>query len=212
MKSLKIVIAQGEGSAAADLKSQVEGLGHTVVGVARDGPEAVELTERLSPDLVLMDARAPGLDGIQAARKLQENMPTPILFITTHSDVELALEAGKVGALGYLVKPVNGKQLQPAIQVAVLRFEEIAALRRSVLALKEDMAARKQVDRAKGILMKRLHLEESDAFSLIQRRSRNTRTPMPEVASRIIAADAFFADLEKELHHAPSRSNNGPPR
>ena len=212
MRNLKIVIAQGEGSVAEDLKSQVEGLGHKVVGVARDGLEAVELTERLSPELVLLDVRMPGLDGIQAAKKLQGNMPTPILFITTSSDVELAVEAGRVGGLGYLVKPVNGKQLQAAIQVAVSHFEEIMALRRSVTDLTENIEARKHVERAKGILMRRLRLEEGDAFSLIQRRSRNSRNPMAEVASRIIAADTFFADLEKELHHAPCRSDNSPPR
>lgn len=202
MKTLKILIAEDEGLVAAGLKSQVEALGHQVVGLAKDGLEAVELTERLSPDLVLMDVRMPRLDGIQAAKKLQETLPTAILFITAHSDIQLAAEASKVGALGYLIKPVNGKQLQPAIQVAVSRFEEIANLRRSVLSLKEDIEARKLVERAKGILMKRLRLEEGDAFTLLQRRSRNTRRPMAEVASQIIAADTFFADLEKELQHA----------
>ena len=202
MKTLKILIAEDEGLVAPGLKSQVEALGHQVVGLAKDGLEAVELTERLSPDLVLMDVRMPRLDGIQAAKKLQETMPTPILFVTAHSDIQLAAEASKVGALGYLIKPVNGPQLQPAIQVAVSRFEEIAALRRSVVDLKEDIEARKHVERAKGILMKRLHLDEGGAFGLLQRRSRNTRKPMAEVASQIIAADSFFAEIEKDLHRA----------
>ncbi len=202
MKTLKILIAEDEGLVAAGLKSQVEALGHQVVGLAKDGVEAVELTERLSPDLVLMDVRMPRLDGIQAAKKLQETMPTAILFVTAHSDIQLAAEASKVGALGYLIKPVNGPQLQPAIQVAVSRFDEIAALRRSVMDLKEDIEARKHVERAKGILMKRLRLDEGDAFGLLQRRSRNTRKPMAEVASQIIAADSFFAEMEKDLHHA----------
>jgi response regulator NasT len=202
VKTLKILIAEDEGLVAAGLKSQVEALGHQVVGLAKDGVEAVELTERLSPDLVLMDVRMPRLDGIQAAKKLQETMPTPILFITAHSDIQLAADASKVGALGYLIKPVNGPQLQPAIQVAVSRFDEIAALRRSVVDLKEDIEARKHVERAKGILMKRLRLDEGDAFGLLQRRSRNTRKPMAEVASQIIAADTYFAEMEKDLHHA----------
>lgn len=202
MKILKVLIAEDEGLVAAGLKSQVEALGHQVVAMAKDGLEAVELTERLAPDLVLMDVRMPGLDGIQAAKKLREAMPTPILFVTAHSDVQLAAEASKAGALGYLIKPVNGRQLQPAIQVALSRFDEIAALRRSVQDLKEDIEARKLVERAKGILMKRLRLEESDAFGLLQRRSRNSRRPMGEVASQIIAADAFFAELERDLHHA----------
>ena len=202
MKTLKILIAEDEGLVAAGLKSQLEALGHQVVGLAQDGLEAVELTERLSPDLVLMDVHMPRLDGIQAAKKLQETLPTPILFVTAHSDIQLAAEASKAGALGYLIKPVNGPQLQPAIQVAVSRFDEIAALRRSVTDLKEDIEARKHVERAKGILMKRLRLDEGDAFGLLQRRSRNTRKPMAEVASQIIAADTFFAEMEKDLHHA----------
>jgi two-component system, response regulator PdtaR len=201
MKTLKILIAEDEGLVAAGLKSQVEALGHEVIGMAKDGQEALELTEKLGPDLVLMDVRMPRLDGIQAAKKLQEARPTPIVFVTAHSDVQLAVEATKAGAQAYLIKPVNGKQLQPAIQVAVSRFEEMADLRRSVLDLKEDIESRKHVERAKGILMKRLRLEEGDAFSLLQRRSRNTRRPMTEVASQIIAADAFFAEMEKDLHH-----------
>lgn len=201
MKSLRILIADDEGLVAAGLKSQVEALGHEVVGLAKDGQEALELAEKLSPDLVLMDVRMPRLDGIEAARRLQDTLPTPIIFITAHSDLQLAAEASKVGAHGYLVKPVNGKQLQPAIQVAVSRFEEVAALRRLVVDLKGDIEARKHVERAKGILMKRLRLEESDAFSLLHRRSRNTRRPMADIASQIIAADAFFAELEKEAHH-----------
>jgi response regulator NasT len=199
VKSLKIVIAEDEGLVAAGLKSQVEALGHQVVGLAKDGQEAVELTARLGPDLVLMDVRMPRLDGLQAAKQLQETRPTAVLFITAHSDVQLAAEASQVGAQGYLIKPVTGPQLQPAIQVALARFAELATLRRTVRDLQEDIEARKHVERAKGILMKRLHLDEGAAFTLLQRRSRNTRKPMAEVAAHLIAADTFFADLEKEL-------------
>jgi len=200
VKTLRVLIAESERPPAAGLKSELEALGHHVVGLAKDGLEAVAMAERLCPDLVLMDVRMPRLDGLEAAKRLHEAIPTPVIFLAAEGDLQLAAEAGKVGALGYLLKPVNGQQLQPAIQVAMSRFEEIASLRRAVLDLKEGIEARKQVERAKGILMKRLRLDEGEAFGLLQRRSRNTRKPMAEVASHIIAADTFFADLEKDLH------------
>ena len=182
MKPLRVLIAEDEGLVAAGLKTQLEALGHHVVGMAKDGVEAVELTHQLSPDLVLLDLRMPRMDGIQAAKKINENHPTPIMFVTAHSDAQLAAEASKVGALGYLIKPVSGRQLQPAIEVAVSRFAEIESLRHSVDNLKEDIESRKLVERAKGVLMKRLRLDEGDAFGVIQRRSRNSRKPMAEIS------------------------------
>jgi len=197
-KRLKVLLVEDEGLVAAGLRGQLEEIGHQVVGLATDGHQAVGLASSLDPDLLIMDIRIPGMDGIEAARAILSQKAIPIVFLTAYTDDDLLQRAGDAGAMAYLLKPVNGPNLRSAIQVALARFKELDALRREVTDLKEVLETRKVVEQAKGILMKRLQLSEAEAFRRLQQRSRSKRMTIREVAASILGAEEAFAEFEEK--------------
>lgn len=197
-KRLKVLLVEDEGLVAAGLRGQLEEIGHQVVGLATDGHQAVGLASSLDPDLLIMDIRIPGMDGIEAARAILSQKAIPIVFLTAYTDDDLLQRAGDAGAMAYLLKPVNGPNLRSAIQVALARFKELDALRHEVTDLKEVLETRKVVEQAKGILMKRLQLSEAEAFRRLQQRSRSKRMTIREVAASILGAEEAFAEFEEK--------------
>lgn len=188
-RALRILIADDEAVIRLGLRTMLEAQGYRVVGEAADGTRALDLVSRLKPDLVFLDVKMPGLDGLQAARRLQDDRTVPVVILTAYSGREFVDAAKNAGVLAYLVKPVREGDLRPAIEVALSRFNEIRALRDEVGDLEDTLEARKLIERAKGILMKEHGLDEAEAFSRIQRESRNTRRPMKEVAHEIIESE-----------------------
>jgi len=188
MDQFRIIIADDESIIRMDLKEMLTNLGHLVVGEAGDGTSAVNLARELRPDIVIMDIKMPDLDGIEAARILTEENIAPILLLTAYSQQELIERAKEAGVVGYLVKPFRESDIGPAIEIAIARFHELRSLGERVEDLEESLAARKAVDRAKGILMDTQRLSESEAFRKIQKMSMDTRKSMREIAEAIILA------------------------
>jgi two-component system, response regulator PdtaR len=198
VSTLRIMVVEDEGLVATGLRAQLKAIGHQVVGLARDGEEAVAMAAELAPDLILMDIRLPHLDGLEAARRILQQRRVPVIFISAYSEANLAQAASAIGGFGYLLKPVDRQDLLPAITVALGRFREAEALRQGVQDLEQALELRKRVEQAKGILMKRLQIAESTAMYRLRQRSRQTRKPLGEVVAEVIAADTFFACWEKE--------------
>lgn len=188
-KAIRILIADDEAVIRLGLRTMLEAQGYRVVGEAADGSRALDLVSRLKPDLVFLDIKMPGVDGVQAARRLQRDGNTPVVILTAYSDREFVDSAKGAGVLAYLVKPVRESDLRPAIEVAMSRFRDIQALRGEVEDLENSLETRKLVERAKGVLMRKLGIQEAEAFTRIQRESRNTRRPMKEIAQSIISGE-----------------------
>ncbi len=188
MERTRIVIVDDESIIRIDLREMLSNLGYLVIGEVGDGRSAVNLARELRPDLVIMDIKMPGMDGIDAAKILTEEKIAPVLLLTAYSQKELVSRARQAGVVGYLVKPFRESDLSPAIEVALARFAEFRALESEVGDLQEALETRKFVERAKGILMDTQGLTEADAFRKIQKMSMNTRKPMKEVAEAIILA------------------------
>ncbi len=196
-RSLKVLVVEDEGLVAAGLKGQLEDIGHQVMGLAKDAEEAVRLASKLQPDLIMMDIRIPGTDGIEAARAILAQEAVPIVFLTAYPDEDFVRRAGDAGAMAYLLKPVNESTLRSTIEVALARFTELGALRREVNDLKEALETRKLVEKAKGVLMKRVQLSEAEAFRRMQQKSRTTRTSLKVIASTIVQADDLLSPFEE---------------
>lgn len=194
MDSLRVCIAEDDTLVAMNLRDLLEGLGHTVLAEAHDGIAAVQLAQALHPDLFIMDIRMPNMDGIEASRAIMENCPTPIILLTAYSDAELARQADEAGVQAYLVKPIEGPELQPAIALAVSRFRQRLELERQAESLRQNIAERKVVDRAKGILMQRLNLSEEEAYLRLKRQARSHRVKMATIAQRVIEAVELIGD------------------
>lgn len=185
--TIRVVIAEDEAIIRLDLKESLEEEGYEVVGEAGRGDQAIELARDLRPDLVVLDIKMPGVDGLTAARTIAAERICAVLMLTAFSQREIIEEARDAGALAYLVKPFQKNDLIPAIEVAIGRFRELAALDGEVDALGEQLESRKLVDRAKGLLMDELGYKEQDAFTFIQRTAMSERCRMRDVAERIIA-------------------------
>jgi len=189
MAPLRVLIVDDEAIIRMGLRAMLEEKGYQVIGEAGDGDRALELAKLLKPDLIFLDIKMPGMDGIETAAAIMQDRPTPIILLTAYSDRNLINRAKETGVLAYLMKPFKESDLVPTIEIALARFQEIQALRREVGDLKETLETRKLVERAKGILMKRYGLSEAEAFQRIQRQSRNLRKPMKEIAEAIILAE-----------------------
>jgi two-component system, response regulator PdtaR len=182
----RIVIADDESIIRMDLREILTQLGYDVVGEAADGRAAVELTEKLRPDLVILDIKMPGIDGIDAAEQISSTGIAPVVLLTAYSEQSLVGRAKQAGVTGYLVKPFRESELMPAVELALARFRNLQELQSEVGDLKEALESRKLVERAKGILMEVHGLSESEAFNRIRRTSMDTRKSMREVAEAIL--------------------------
>ena len=196
MNALRILIAEDEPLVAEGLRGHLEALGHRVAGIASDGAAAVAQAEATEPDLIFMDIQMPRLDGIQAAERIMAQRPVPIIVLTAHVDPPLVERAMVTGAMGYLVKPVERKDLTPAIVLATTRFADLMALRNDARSLQEALGLRQQVERAKGILATRMKLPEAKAHRGLQQFAQRERCTLAEAAARVIEAERFFAGLD----------------
>ncbi|BCJ30835.1 response regulator [Actinocatenispora sera] len=183
----RVLIAEDEALIRLDLAEMLAEEGYEVVGEAGDGETAVRLTREHKPDLVILDVKMPIMDGIAAAEQIAGDRLAPVVILTAFSQRDLVERAQAAGAMAYLVKPFQKSDLVPAIEIALSRFAELAALEAEVASLGERLDSRKAIDRAKGQLMTQYGMSEPDAFRWIQRAAMDHRLTMRQVADRIVA-------------------------
>jgi response regulator NasT len=181
-----VVIAEDEAIIRLDLKELLEEEGYEVVGETGRGDEAVDLVRDLVPDLVILDVKMPGLDGLSAARHIAAERLAAVLILTAFSQRDLVEQARDAGALAYLVKPFQKSDLIPAIEVALARHAELTSLERHVGDLEERLEARKLIDRAKGKLMDQQGMDEQGAWRFIQTQAMNNRVKVQVIAQRVL--------------------------
>jgi AmiR/NasT family two-component response regulator len=186
-RRMRILIAEDETIIRLDLRDLLERAGHEVVAEARDGEEAVALAREHLPELAVMDVRMPKLDGIEAAKTILAERPIPIVMLTAYGQEELVARAVEAGVFGYLVKPFREQDLVPAIATARARHEELAAVREEAESLADALAARKAIERAKGLLMEKEGLSETDAFARLRKASQLSGRPLKVIAEAVIA-------------------------
>ena len=190
----RVIVAEDESLIRIDIVEILRDNGFDVVGEAADGEKAVALATELRPDLVVMDVKMPLLDGISAAEILTKNRIAPVVLLTAFSQRELVERAAEAGALAYVVKPFTPNDLIPAIDIALTRYQQIAALEDEISDLAERLETRKILDRAKGILNDTMGLTEPEAFRWIQKASMDRRLTMREVSQTGIDQLAEKAD------------------
>ncbi|CCH79235.1 putative transcriptional regulatory protein pdtaR [Nostocoides japonicum T1-X7] len=182
----RIVVAEDEALIRLDLAEMLQEAGYDVVGQAINGEQAVELATELRPDLVIMDVKMPVLDGLGAAEQIGDAGICPVIMLTAFSQKELVERARDAGVMTYLVKPFSQSQLLPAIDVALSRWAELKTLESEVSDLTERLETRKAVERAKGVLMRKLKISEAEAFRWIQKTAMDRRMGMRDVAEAVI--------------------------
>ena len=183
---LRIIIADDEAVIRMGLSQMIDILGHRVVATATNGDEALEATKRLNPDLLLLDIKMPGRDGLTVAEILAEEMPLPIVMLTAFSERRLIERAANASVMGYLVKPIHESKLGPTIELAMARFEAMRATAQEAYRLRGQLEARSVIDAAKQILVA-TGLSEEEAYHRLQMTARRRRCSMRQLAEAIIA-------------------------
>jgi len=191
MRKLKIIVADDESIIRLGLRAMLADLGHEAL-LAANGREALSLARSTSPDLAILDIEMPLTDGLEAARVIARKHPMAILILTAYSQQDLIQRAAQLPIQGYLVKPVNERDLAAAIEVAIARFEETQAAARENAELRESLVTRKLVERARGVLT-RSGMSEEEAYLAIQRQARERRITMRQAAEAILAAKAGYS-------------------
>jgi AmiR/NasT family two-component response regulator len=183
----RVLVAEDETIIRLDLRGLLESAGFEVCAEARDGEEAVELARETEPDVALLDVKMPRLDGIDAARRILDERPIPIVIVSAYGERDIVARAVEAGVFGYLVKPFREGDLLPAIETARARHDELSALREEAASLADALESRKKIERAKGILMDREGLTEAEAFARLRKASQISGRPLKVVAEALIA-------------------------
>jgi response regulator NasT len=189
MSTTRVVIAEDEPLIRLDLRESLIEQGYDVVGEAGDGAEALSLVREHKPEVTILDIKMPNVDGLTAAREIVTERLSAVVILTAFSQRELVEQARDAGALNYLVKPFQGQELVPAIELAIARFRELVALSDQADLLSDQLETRKVVDRAKGMLMDGNGMTEQDAFRFLQKTAMTSRAAMKDVAAQVISGE-----------------------
>ncbi len=182
MMKYKIIVAEDEPITRMDICEMLVSAGYYVVGQASNGLQAVELCRKCKPDLVLMDIKMPKLDGIQAAELLlEENIVEAIVMLTAYSGKEFIDKVKEIGAIGYIVKPIDERSLIPQIEIAIAKGKEIKLMREKIENITTIYAA-------KEILMEKYKLTENDAYKRLRKLSMDKQSSILETSKNIIGS------------------------
>ncbi len=186
VEEVRVALAEDEAIIRLDLRETLEEEGYTVVGDTGRGDEMLELVAATDPDVVILDIKMPGMDGIEVARRIAKSHDAAVVILTAFSQRDLIDQAIEAGALAYLVKPFQRSELVPAVEIARARHREMRALTDQAQTLADRLEARKTIDRARGVLMDEAGLTEADAFRFIQQVAMNERASMVDVACQVL--------------------------
>lgn len=186
-EKLKIVVVDDEPIIRIDIKNMLTNAGYQIVGEGSNGFDAIELSKKFYPDVILMDIKMDDMDGLSAAKIIAEECPdTAIIMLTAYSKIEYINKAKETKISSYLLKPINEKLLVPNIELAVVRNKELTEYKNSVDKANEKLASRKIIERAKGLIMSHRHKTEDEAFNYIRDISRKRNISMVNISEMII--------------------------
>ncbi len=188
----RVMLVDDEALIRMGLRVMLQDLGYEVVGEAADGKEAIEKVAALNPDVVIMDIKMPGVDGLDATRRIMATHPVPIIVLTAYNQRSLVEEAADTGVLAYLMKPVRESEIGPAIEVARARFADLRWLDRAPRGPDTGQPSHRATDNieaASQILRTRYRLTEAQAASRLRHLARSSRRTLSDVADAIIALE-----------------------
>jgi AmiR/NasT family two-component response regulator len=193
---LRVAVADDDAQIVEFVRDMLEGLGHEVTATCGSGQELIDACAQNPPNLIVTDVKMPGIDGIEAATIINRRKATPAILVTSFGETELISRALRTSVLAYLTKPIKQIDLEAAVALSMRRFREHRAICDEAAALRQSLEERKQIERAKGVLMRRTGLGEEDAYRRLQKISTEHSRKLPETARMVIAMDREFRPLE----------------
>jgi len=196
-RSLRIAVADDEPVMCEYLEKTLPLLGHKVVAVATSGRELIDLCAKSEPELIITDIKMPDMDGIEAAGIVVQNRPVPVILVSAYHDPKLIERAGAEYVQAFLVKPIKQADLETSIGVALQRYEQFRALYREAQDLRQALADRKVIERAKGIVMNRTGQPEQAVFQRMQKLASSRNMKMVDLAQMVLTVDEMLAPPQK---------------
>lgn len=183
----RIVVAEDEAVIRMDLVEMLRELGHQVVGEAFNGQQAVDVVRAKRPDVAFLDIAMPQRDGLSAAEEIAGEDLCAVVMVTAFSQRDVSTKAAEAGAVGYIVKPFTMADLDPALALAMARWQQIQDLKAQVSTLGDRASSRETVERAKALLQAGHGMSEPEAFAWLRRAAMDRRVTLAEAASALLA-------------------------
>ena len=183
---IRVLLAEDDFWVKNSLEEALQKAGYELIGMANTGREAVELALAHAPDIIIMDIKMPEMDGIEAAKCINEQQFTPIVLLTAYADQDFLRRAKEAKVLGYLLKPISIEELISALEIALSVGREISTLEDQLRDLREQLEARKFIERAKGFLMDAYGMKEGEAMRFLQREAQKRRVKLVTLAKAIV--------------------------
>jgi response regulator NasT len=193
---LRVAVADDEPEMRQYFQELLPAMGHQVVGVVQTGQQLAECCRRHRPDLVITDIKMPDMDGIEAAAVVNREQNVPVVLISGYTEGELLARSGAEYIMSYLVKPVKPADLQAAITLAVTRFEQYLRVRAEATSLRQSLEDRKLIEQAKGAAMRRLRIDEAEAYHRMRRLASQHNWKLTEMGRRLLDAEQIYKMLE----------------
>lgn len=189
--SLRIMLVDQDSARSAILEQALQDAGHQVVARIKHGHNLLRELKECLPDIIIMDLEAPGRDTLEQMREISRDQPRPIILFSNKRDSDYIRQAVQAGVSAYVVDGLSQERIMPIVEVAMARFREFEALKRELQETKTQLADRKVVDKAKGILMQRKGLSEDDAYQLLRKTAMSRNMRIADVARTLLALEGL---------------------
>ncbi|HPE59808.1 MAG TPA: ANTAR domain-containing protein [Thiolinea sp.] len=188
----KLMLVDSDSERSDSLEAALQEAGYRQILRAVPGESLLAAVRRHQPEIVLIDMQSPDRDTLESLRNISQAMPRPIVFFAGQSDAETTRAAIQAGVSAYIVDDLPGKRLKSVLEVAIARFQDYRKLKDELEDYKTRLQDRKDVDRARGILMQHRHLSEEEAYQLLRKMAMDRNMKVGEAARNFIAAMALL--------------------
>lgn len=181
-----LLLVDDESITLANLEKDLNQAGYSVIAVESVDEAETALMAGLHPDLVILDVRMPNRNGFELTETLNSMDHIPFILLTAYNDLEIVEQAKSLGALCYLVKPIDVQQLIPSIELAISRARELRSLKETGLQLQNALNNERSISTAIGIIMVQHKLNRKDAFEFLRKAARDQRKKLANLALEIL--------------------------
>ena len=191
---LNILLVDDNGLRASIIEEGLREAGYGNVSVVTTVEGLVKRIEKLEPDVIVVDLENPNRDQLEHFFQVSRVVKRPMAMFVDRSDtaeIEAAIEAG---VSAYVVDGLKKERIKPILEMAISRFNAVSRLSRELAEARSELAERKTIDRAKGILMKVKKLDEAAAYKLLRRTAMNENRRIGEVAASLVSAYTLLGD------------------
>jgi response regulator NasT len=187
--SLRVMLVDRDPERAELLEEALAEAGHRVVARIKDDDALASQVTLYHPDVIIIDMEAPGRDTLEQMREISRDQPKPIILFSDERDPDYIRQAVKAGVSAYIVDGLSRDRVMPIVEVAVARFSEIQSLRKELENTKVQLADRKVIDKAKGLLMKKKNMGEDQAYQFLRKTAMSRNLKLVEVARVLISLE-----------------------